>query len=286
MNILLASAILKEIWAIEPRTALAYGSTLSLILNEKKVVIQEQEQIQPFAVSSNGVIKGDIEEADRDSIAVIPVIGPLMKYSQFCGPVGMKTIGRWIQRVDRDDNFKAIVLNIDSPGGTVAGTEQLANIIKETNKPIVAFVDGMACSAGMWIASAADEIIASLPNDEIGSIGVMISFADMQPYWEEQGVKFHRINADQSSEKNKVIYDALEGNYEGIRKEMLNPVADTFIETIKSNRPQVTDDMLTGKVFFAKDVKGTLIDEIGNFDYAIERALALHKPTIKTIKTQ
>ncbi len=76
-------------------------------------------------------------------------------------------------------NIAAIVLQIDSPGGEVSGTQQLADVIKSVQKPVVAFVDGMMASAALWIGSAADEIIASTPQDIIGSIGTMMSFGDM-----------------------------------------------------------------------------------------------------------
>lgn len=287
MNLFLASAIFKEKWCIEPRSAQAYGLTLSMMLegnNDYLSVIAHE--LMPSAISTDGIKRGKIEDAQKGDIAVIPVIGPLMKYSQFCGAMGMQSMEQWIKNADANPNIKGIILRIDSPGGTVSGTESLANVIKDTKKPVVAFVDEMMCSAAMWIGSACDEIISSLPNNEIGSIGVMISFADMQPYYEAQGIKFHKINADQSSDKNKIVQEALDGNYDNIKKEMLNPIADTFIATIKENRPNVKENQLTGKVFLAKDVKGTLIDEIGNFEYAMERVLALYKPEIKTIKLQ
>ena len=284
MNYRLTSAILKSVWAIEPRAAIAHGAMLSILLNENQPVLEVEDQPQPFAVSTIGGVWNEYDEAPRGSVAVIPVIGELMKYSQFCGPVGMKTIGNRIKEADNHENIDAIVLMIDSPGGTVDGTEALANIVKETSKPIVSYIDGMMCSAALWIGTSADKVIASTPNDEIGSIGVMISFADVQPYWEKQGVKFHRIRAEQSKDKNEVFYQALEGKYDLIKKDMLNPLADAFIEAVKSNRPESTSDQHTGKVFFAKDVIGSLIDEIGSLDHAVEVALSLVKPNIKTIK--
>jgi len=284
VNYRLTSAILKSVWAIEPKAAIAHGSMLSLLLNDNISTLETEEYPKTYAASMVKGIYADYNDAPSGSVAVIPVIGELMKYSQSCGPIGMQRIGRQIQEADNQENISAIVLNIDSPGGTVDGTETLANIVKQAKKPVVTFVDGMMCSAALWIGTSADYVFASLPNDEIGSIGVMISFADMQPYWEKQGVKFHKIRADQSKDKNEVFYQALDGKYDQIKEEMLNPLADSFIKAVKENRPDVAPGQLTGKVFFAKDVIGTLIDEIGSLNDAIDKALSLVKPNIKTIK--
>jgi protease IV len=283
MNYKLTSAILKSVWAIEPRAAIANGTLLSIILNHQQNELQIEESPKISAVSKNGYKYDNLESAPSGSAAIIPIVGELMKYDQLCGPVGTKTIGKWIVEADQHPKINAIVLNIDSPGGTVDGTETLENIIKATKKPIVAFIDGMMCSAALWVGSAADIIIASTPHDEIGSIGVMVSFADVQPYYEKMGIKFHTIRAEQSKEKNEVFYQALAGNYDKIKKEMLNPLADAFIETIRTNRPGTTKEQYTGKVFFAKDVLGSLVDGIGNLDYAVNYALSLIENEFKKI---
>jgi len=284
MNYRLTSTILKSVWAIEPRAALAHGSMLSVLFSETGKALEREEYPQAYAIEKAGAARSSVSDANPGSVVIVPIIGELMKYSQECGPIGTQEIGMQIQQADNNPNISAIILLIDSPGGTVDGTEALANIVKNTKKPIIAFIDGMMCSAALWIGTSADEVIASTPNDEIGSIGVMVQFADMQPLWEQMGVKFHRIRADQSKDKNEVFYKALEGDYELIKKEMLNPLADAFINAVKANRPKATEKQMTGKVFFAKDITGSLIDGIGTMNYAIERALALVKPTVKTIK--
>jgi signal peptide peptidase SppA len=247
---------------------------LSNLLAGDRDLILDKEQPTPTSVEifaeENGTSK-----STSGKVAVIPIQGELMKNDELCEPAGMATIGNWIKEADSDSEVDAILLHIDSPGGTVDGTETLGNIVKNTKKPTVAFVDGLMASAALWIGSNSDRIIASTPNDKVGSIGVMISFADMQPFWEQEGIKFHTINADQSSDKNKVIADALAGDYKSIKAEMLNPLADAFIQQIRNNRPNVADNQLTGKMFFAKDVIGSLVDEIADFDGAIRSALNL-----------
>jgi len=283
MNFKLTSNILRSAWAIEPQTALSHGTLIHSLLEGKDILERITEKSKPvfLELSQN---KQSNEKSSSNKVAVIPIKGELMKYDEPCEPAGMQTIGTWIKEADNNPEVDAIMLDIDSPGGTVDGTEALGDIVKNTKKPITAFVNGMMASAALWIGSNADKIIASTPNDQIGSIGVMISFADMKPYWEKQGIKFHSINADQSSDKNKILADALKGNYDSLKKEMLNPLASAFIDKVKENRPNVSDKHLTGKMFFAKEVVSTLIDDIGNFDYAVQETINLINNNNKNLK--
>lgn len=292
MNIHLISAILNNIWAIDPDAALSYAPLLNnLIGTGMKLEFQfEGQEFNPFAVNAGQAVKKrrweSWDEYPEGSIAVIPIAGPLMKEDQFCGPAGMASIGEVIKSADKAPNVDAIILQIDSPGGTVDGTVTLSEIVASTSKPIIAFVDGLMASAALWIGSAADEIIASTKKDVIGSVGVICSFADLQPAYEKLGVKFHTIVAEQSKDKNRVWEDLRKGNYEEYRKEVLNPFAADFIAAIKQNRPGVKDDQLTGKVFFAENLVGTLIDSIGNFDYAVQRASELAAQHKKELESQ
>lgn len=294
MNIHLISTILKSVWAIDPDAALSYSPLLNNLIGTG-VKLEFSFDGQEFNPSVIDDLLDDEEDIDdekleiekKKKVAIVPIKGPLMKEDQWCGPAGMATIGAHIKRLDADDNIDAIVLHIDSPGGTVDGTMDLAGIVANTSKPVVAFADGLMASAAMWIGSAANEIIASNKKTEIGSIGVMLSFADLQPAYEKLGVKFHTIVADQSEDKNKMYQMVRDGKYEDYKKEVLNPLAADFIAAIKQNRPNVKDDQLTGKVFFAENLVGTLVDSIGNFDYAVQRASELadqHKKTTSTTK--
>ena len=298
MNIHLISAILKNIWAIDPDAALSYAPLLNnLIGTGMKLEVEfKGQEFQPFAIHIGGRIEinpnkdryedqwfDNMQKLPEGSIVTIPLNGPLMKQDQYCGPVGMAAMGKVILAADKATNVAAIILSIDSPGGTVDGTMDLAEIVANTSKPIIAFADGLMASAAMWIGSAADEIIASNNKAQVGSIGVMMSFADVQPAYEAIGVKFHSIVAEQSKDKNALFEAVRAGKYDDYRKEVLNPLAADFIAAIKQNRPGVKDDQLTGRVFFAESVIGSLVDSVGNFDYAVQRASELaaqHKKEI------
>lgn len=282
MNYQLISAILSKTWAIDPSVIQSYLPFFDSIMNKSFDNLSiDVKAIPSFAVSAsiNSVAKStrysSFNDAPKGSIAVISLSGPLMKDDQYCGPVGMATIGNKVKEADDHQNIGAIILHIDSPGGTVDGTEVFANIVKHTKKPVVSFVDGLMASAALWIGTSANEIIASTEHDYIGSIGVQLSFADIQPAWEKMGVVFHSITAPESKDKNKIFEDLRAGKYTEYQNNVLSPQAQKFISVVKENRPNVKDDQLTGKIYFAKDVVGTLIDSIGDFNYAVQRASEL-----------
>jgi len=287
MNYQLVSAIRKGTWAIDPKHAMDNLGLVASIL-QGNVEVEKKDETQESAISalSNRAYSYyGWDDAPEGSVAVVNISGELFKKSQSCGPVGMAEIGARIKKADAMNNISAILLLIDSPGGTVDGTETLANIVKNTEKPIIALVDGLMASAALWVGTSADEVYASTEMDEVGSVGVLLSFADMIPAYEKMGVKFHTITADQSTDKTKMFEDLRAGKYEDYKKEFLNPLAERFISVVKENRPAVREDQLTGKVFFAKDSIGTFIDGIKSIDEAIERAAELGKST-NTVESQ
>jgi protease-4 len=267
MNYQLASAIIKGKWAIDPLFAMNAAPLVADILNGKVEV--EAPKAAAKIVDSSG------SKQNAGTVGIINIQGSLMKNDQMCGPVGMATMDGWVKAMDASPDIDAIVLKIDSPGGTVDGTQSFATAVKNTQKPVITFVDGLMASAALWIGSSADEVFAGSEMDEVGSVGVLLSFADMQPYYEEKGVKFHTITASQSTEKVKMWEDIRNGKYDEYRKEFLDPIAETFIGAVKENRQGVKDEHLTGKVFMAKNVMGVFVDAIGTFDEAVNRALEL-----------
>ena len=279
------SAILKGNWLIEPNFAFAQGPLIASFINRQTEFTPEiSTPLTAFAVDAKDIngtkysSREGFNGAPRNSVAVISVKGVLMKEDMVCGPAGTATLGRIIQQAENSHNIAAIVLHIDSPGGTVDGTEALANIIRNTQKPVVAFVDGLMASAALWIGSAANEIIASTDTDEIGSVGVIMRFADWQPHWEKKGVKFHTVAASTSPEKNKAFDELREGNYDAYIKEVLDPIDKKFMDVIKERFPDCEEKHLTGKVFFARDVMGIFVNSTGTLTDAINRAYQLSNP--------
>ena len=206
----------------------------------------------------------------ENSIVAITVSGAITKYNQFCGPVGMETKIKQLQLLDSNENVAAIVIKIDSPGGEGYAARAMADAIQRANKPVIAFVNDQAASAGYMIASAADEIYANSELAEIWSIGTYVNVADFRQQLEKEGIKLHEIYATASVDKNKEYYEAIEGNYEPMRA-FANSFNDKFIAMVNAGRDGklTADDKTwgTGKVFYApKALELGLIDGILSYE--------------------
>jgi protease-4 len=266
MSYSLISSLLHSAWAIDPIAALGYGNFVAKLLSGESVQLRD-EASHPYVAQ----VPNESDPETKSNVFILPVEGPLTKNGGLCS-MGTAHMAEYIKAADAAEDIDAIILKMDTPGGTVNGTEVFANAVANTRKHVTAYIDGMAASAGMWIASQADKIVASTEHDQVGSIGVMVSFADMQPKWEKEGIKFHTIRSDYSADKNKDFDNIRAGNYEEYIKEHINPLAEKFHQVIRDSRPNITDDLLTGKMYFAKNVTGSLIDEIKTMDTAIYEA--------------
>jgi protease-4 len=292
MNPILAE-ILSGAWLISKERSTAYASILlSLIKGENfsegdSAIARERNR--SYVISGVGDQKqrfgftdGNIPEG---SVAVIPIRSEILKYDQPCGPRGTQSILTDVKSADQNPNIKSIVLVVDSPGGQVTGTDLLAEGIKNSATPVVAYIEGMAASAAYWIISGASKIIASSDLDRIGSIGTMLMVEDLQPSMEALGVKFHEVYATLSVDKNKDINEVLDGNYEPYQKNVLDVINSKFLTSVKTNRPAVDDSTLTGKIYFAPQAIALgLIDEIGSLDYAISVSSDLSPTPIELSK--
>lgn len=129
-----------------------------------------------------------------DGVAVIPVQGTLAPrmnmMTRISGGTSMQQLATWVREAADHKDVRAIVLDVDSPGGTVAGTAELADVVRSVRgvKPVKAVATNMMASAAYWIGSAADEIIAS-PSAVLGSIGVYGIHWDESQANENAGLK-------------------------------------------------------------------------------------------------
>lgn len=164
----------------------------------------------------------------QDGVAVINVHGPIGLRMGFIGwlrgGVDAGQLKDDIERAAVSSDVQAILLHIDSPGGMVAGTQEVATAIKNCEKPIFAFTDSQMASGAYWIASAADKIVAT-PTAMIGSIGVVATHYDYSKADERYGVKttyitagkFKRIANDAeplSEEGREYIQELVDGSYQ------------------------------------------------------------------------
>lgn len=303
MSFKTVSAILRGRWLLDKQWAAAHMPVIMNVLNGKgsfKELMsdfdddeddeeQEEKRKTPQLVLSNkagSVYKvnyyTDFSRLPEGSIAMLTIAGPVAKYGGMCS-YGMVDHAATVKRVADSANIKGLIINIDSPGGEAAGTALFAQAISDAGKikPVISLIDdGIAASAGMWIASAANEIYVTQKTDMVGSIGVYTTIADWSAhYLEYWKLPIKEIYAPQSVDKNKDYYDALKGEEDGIKNE-LKVLAQEFIDTVAANRAGKIQgtEWQTGKMYYAKDaIKLGLIDGIKTLDQVIRRMDTLIK---------
>lgn len=209
------------------------------------------------------------------SVYVTYLQGTMTKYGT-CESYGTREIAEELLKADKKSDIIGHIIVADSGGGQADSVPELADAIRQMNKPIVSFVDGMAASACLYAISYTRKIIAHQPTDQVGCVGTMITVSGWPKVRRDSdGYVQIRIYADQSAEKNADYEAALEGNTQIIRDEVLNPLCERFINDMKANRPEASEDLLKGKTYFAEKVVGTLIDSIGTFDDAVREVISL-----------
>jgi signal peptide peptidase SppA len=175
------------LWCIEPLwftqavAAFKAGMWPMRAINEAEIVAAEREK-RPYQM--------------KEDVAVIPLHGPMSKGGsmKFEGTSTVRT-QRAIRMAARDESVRAILLEVDSPGGHVAGTAQLADEVFRTRqmKPIGAHIADLGASAALWVASQAS-FISGDPTSEVGSIGTVLALEDSSKRMERLGIDVHVLS--------------------------------------------------------------------------------------------
>jgi signal peptide peptidase SppA len=220
-------------------------------------------------------------EITEDGTAIVKVAGPLMKspdfFDRLFGAVGYEDIQRAVLAAIDDQRVNGIVLDIDSPGGTVNGADETAEMIFNARgqKPIVAFSSGMMASAAYMVGSAADKIVVG-KNAELGSIGVLMIHTDYSKAMEKVGVKRTYLKAGRFKALGNPAEPLSDAAREVFQAE-LNHIYGNFIDTVALNRDveseKVRADMADGRIFIGNQAVGVgLADEVGNLQTALAYA--------------
>lgn len=209
----------------------------------------------------------------RNGVATIPLEGPLFGkanlMTKFSGATSYDMVAKDFTAALEDPSVSAIVLNVDSPGGEVAGASELSGMIRAARgiKPIVAYVSGTMASAALWIGSAADRIVAS-DTALIGSVGAQMGMSVREP---KAGEKSYRFVSSQSPYKN-----ADPGTEAGAAQsqQIVDDLAQVFIDTLAANRGTTSQEVIAkygqGAVFVAdKALSNGMIDSVGSYEGVI-----------------
>lgn len=217
------------------------------------------------------------EPSAHTKVAVIAIEGAILGSND-------DFVHRQIRQATDDKHVAAIVLRVDSPGGTITGSDfylHLLNKLKNERKiPIVVSMGGVAASGGYYVSMASDEIFAE-PSTITGSIGVIVSLFDASTLFAKIGVESTPIAsgpmktmgsiAKPMSPEEKKLWEALVAAY-----------FDQFKDRIKKGRanfaadPEKLDKLATGQIYLAGEaIENGLIDKIGFLEDAVDRAMEL-----------
>lgn len=219
----------------------------------------------------------DYLKAGGGEVAVIPISGTMSR-NGLCG-YGNEYTARILEKADAYDKVKAVVLKINTPGGTVDSTEMLADTVKNFSKPIVAWTPYCA-SAGYFVASQSDEIIIEPSvTSEVGSIGVLMVYTDYTKYLEKEGMDVTIFRAEGS--EDKALINGIEPLTDELKAEIqadLNACRKAFLGYVKRGRAGKlqSDEVFSGKMYKKKEaINLGLVDQIGTLSDAIKRARKL-----------
>ncbi len=233
------------------------------------------------AIGIGDYLRGTSDNADKsaDRIAVVVASGMILPGEQPRGRVGGDTLSRLIRKARLDDRIKALVLRVDSPGGSPIASELIRHeleLAQISGKPVVASMAGVAASGGYWISATADEIWAA-PTTITGSIGVFAPLPTFEGVMDEIG-----INRDGVGTHELAGMDVLTGIRPPLDRFLQLTVDNTyrqFINLVARGRdmlPEEVDAIGQGRVWSGTDAKERgLVDELGHLDDAIAAAARL-----------
>lgn len=213
-------------------------------------------------------------------VSVLTIDGPITRNGGACsyGSIDHRDM---MMRAANHPLCRGHVFIINTPGGSSWAKndyEQAIQYAHSMGQPVIAFVDGLCASAGMYLASLCDERYYMHPKNEIGCIGVMAAF-----YTEADGSTnkftnetYHELYDPESFDKNRAYRDiANDANDEELIK-VLAELGVEFRADVKKACPNATDEHLHGKLFYAEDVTGILVDGQSTFMEVVQHAFALY----------
>lgn len=225
---------------------------------------------------------GKRNAAKPGSVAVIPMTGIISHrasmMSEISGGGGgsVQNLTAQFRQALADTNCKAIVFDVDSPGGSVEGVVELAQEIYNARKqkPITAVCNAMACSAAYWLASAASELVCT-PSGQCGSIGVFMMLQDVSEALKSEGVAINLIKAGKYKAEGHPS-QPLSDETRAFLQSQVDSVYTMFVKAVAQQRgtsqAAVRDGMGQGRSLLAADaVKAGLADRAGTLDDVLEK---------------
>ncbi|HAS6320513.1 TPA: signal peptide peptidase SppA [Vibrio vulnificus] len=215
-------------------------------------------------------------DANADDIAIVVASGTIMDGQQPRGTVGGDTVAGLLRQARNDDKVKAVVLRVDSPGGSAFASEVIRNevqALKDAGKPIVVSMSSLAASGGYWISMSADKIIAQ-PTTLTGSIGIFSVITTFEKGFNKLGIYTDGVGTSPFSGEG--ISTGLSKGASQAFQMGIEHGYQRFISLVGDNRDlslDAVDKVAQGRVWTGYDaLQHGLVDQIGDFDDAVAEA--------------
>ena len=280
----ITNAVYNSPWAIHPETM---DVILSVLDRRNLGIGLSDEQIDErlaMAAAKNGPRRGP----RNGVVAVVPVYGPITPrqtmMSRTSGGTTVEDIKAMLNMSMADEEVSAVVLEFDSPGGTVDGVFELADVIRSMRaratggKPIVAVANAWAASAAYLLASQADELIVT-PSGQVGSIGVILPHKDTTKADEMKGETTTYIYAGKNKAEGR---GALSDETRAHLQDQVDTYYDMMVKSIAAGRGVTADtvrgeDWGQGRMLLAKKAVGLgMADRVDTLDNTIRRLSRQH----------
>ena len=228
----------------------------------------------------------------QGKVAVIRLSGVIADSGQqgllVTGGINPKLVREYLIMAERDSGVKAIVLRIDSPGGSAAASQEIASTIKrfkeDTGKPVVISMGDMAASGGYYISAYADSIVAN-PSTLTGSIGVISQFIYIEGLLDKLGLELETIKA--GKHKDMGIRSLTEEQRQ-IMQNITDDLYRQFVAAVAESRGLAVErvtELATGQLYTGTQaLELGLVDQLGGLDTAIDIAANLAGVTLPEVE--
>ncbi|MGJ8674892.1 MAG: signal peptide peptidase SppA [Pseudoalteromonas sp.] len=220
-----------------------------------------------------------LPESNKQKVAIVIAKGTILDGTQKPGTIGGDSTAQLLREARLDDNVKAVVLQVDSGGGSAFASEVIRkeiDLIKAAGKPVVASMATYAASGGYWISASADEIFAE-PSTITGSIGIFGMMTTFERTLEYVGVRTDGVGTTELAGMSPTrglspgIKQIIQMNIERGYERFINLVA-----TERSMTAEAVDEIAQGRVWIGTQaLELGLVDKLGNLQDAVESAAAL-----------
>lgn len=237
-----------------------------------------------LALDELGAIRPGASARTSGSVAVIPVHGPIFPrgglLADFFGGTSAESLALSARQAAGDAAVSAVVLDVNSPGGSVGGITEAAEAIRElaARKPVVGIANHIAASAAYWLVSQSSRLMVT-PSGEVGSIGVFAAHQDISAALEQMGVKINLIAAGKYKTEGNP-YEPLGDEARAAIQSRVDQYYDLFVKDVARGRGVRASDVRAGfgegRMVGAKDATvAGMADSIGTLDDAIKLATSL-----------